>query len=89
MTTTERLARAVLDGRGDLAAALADAVLETNTGFAFGIAERARAAERERIIGRLLNEADHAITHFGELGEAQAAALEHVAQGLMYPEAAE
>lgn len=81
----QHLARAVLDGRTDLSAALADAVLGLNFGHAFAIAKKARAAERERIAERLLSEAGHAIHHFGDLGEAQAAALEHVAQELMFP----
>lgn len=43
MTNAERLARAVLDGRGDLAAELADAVLELHSLFAFTIAGNRRA----------------------------------------------
>lgn len=86
MTPIQHLARAVLDGRTDLSATLADAVLGLNFGHAFGIAEKARAAERERIAERLLNEASYASGHFGDLGEAQAAALEHVALELIHPE---
>lgn len=86
MTPIQHLAQAVLDGRADLAVPLADAILGLTFGHAHAIAERARIAERERIAERLLNEADYALRHFGELGEAQAAALEHVALELVYPD---
>lgn len=85
MTTVERLAHAVLDGRGALAVELVDAVRETNSGFASRTAEKARAAERERIVDRLPTEASYVLHHSGDPGEAQAAALEHVAQELMDP----
>ena len=49
---------------------------------------KARLVERERIAERLLNEADFALRHYGDLGEAQAAALEHVALELVYPDTA-
>ena len=88
MTPIQHLAHAVLDGREDLSVPLADAVLGLNFGHAYAVAEKARLAERERIAERLLNEASYALGHFGELGEAQAAALEHVALELVYPDTA-
>jgi len=69
MTPVQHLAQAVLDSRADLAAPLADAVLGLTFGNAFAIAEKARFAERERLAERLMNEADFALRHFGDLGK--------------------